>query len=185
MYIYFSMVKEPLVGQGLLIIEASRSHSYRHTTPRTTPVDEWSARHRGFYLTTHNAHTRQKSMPPARFDPAVPARKRPQTHAWDRVATGIRIRCILVVLKHIKRRIKLILGDICKIWSPGVGYIFYIDLTVICFICHTENIWRLAVWWSWFFHILYLDILLTCSDFYYIIVRFIILEIFVMKSVYR
>jgi len=28
-------------------------------------------------------------MPPAGFEPAIPASKRPQTHALDRAATGI------------------------------------------------------------------------------------------------
>ena len=39
-----------------------------HTQPRTTvgrtPLDEWSARYRDLYLTTHNTHNRQTSMPP-------------------------------------------------------------------------------------------------------------------------
>ena len=34
-----SMAQQPLVGQGLLIIEASRSHS-RHTTLGRLPLDE-------------------------------------------------------------------------------------------------------------------------------------------------
>jgi len=33
-----------LLGQGLLITEASQSHSVRHATPGRTPLDEWSAR---------------------------------------------------------------------------------------------------------------------------------------------
>ena len=55
------MGQEPLVGQGLLIIEASRSHSVIHTTLGRTPLDEWSARSRDFYLTTHNTHKRRTS----------------------------------------------------------------------------------------------------------------------------
>jgi len=53
----------------------------RHTTLRRTPVDEWSARHRDLYLTTHNTHNWQTSMPPARFEPVIPANKRPH---WNR-----------------------------------------------------------------------------------------------------
>jgi hypothetical protein len=30
-------------------------------------------------------------MPPAGFEPAIPARERPQTHVLDRAATGIGI----------------------------------------------------------------------------------------------
>jgi hypothetical protein len=35
----------------------------RHTTIGRTPLDEWSARRRYLYLTTHNRHKRQISMP--------------------------------------------------------------------------------------------------------------------------
>jgi hypothetical protein len=38
-------------------------HSQRRTTVSRTPLDEWSARHRDLYLTTHNTHNRQTSMP--------------------------------------------------------------------------------------------------------------------------
>ena len=55
-----------------------------------TPLDEWSARRRDLYLTTHNTHNRQTSTLPAGIEPAIPASERPQTHAWDRAATGNR-----------------------------------------------------------------------------------------------
>ena len=61
----------------------------RHTTLGKTPLDEISAPGRDLYLTTHNIHKRQTSMPPAGFEPAIPASKRPQTHALHRAATGI------------------------------------------------------------------------------------------------
>jgi hypothetical protein len=73
-----------------------RSHHYRgftitlrHTTLGRTPLDEWPVRRRDLYLTTHNTHNKQISIPPAAFEPTIPARERPQTHAIDRVATGI------------------------------------------------------------------------------------------------
>ena len=40
-------------------------------------------------MTTNNTHNRQTSVPPAAFEPAIPASERPQTYASDRVATGI------------------------------------------------------------------------------------------------
>jgi hypothetical protein len=40
-------------------------------------------------LTTHNTHKWQTSTPPAGFEPAIPASKRPQTQALDRATTGI------------------------------------------------------------------------------------------------
>jgi hypothetical protein len=45
----------------------------RHTTLGRTPLDEGSARSRPLYLSTHNTHNRQTSMPPAGFEPAIPA----------------------------------------------------------------------------------------------------------------
>jgi hypothetical protein len=73
------------VGQGLPILEISRSHSDSHTLGRT-PLVEWSSRRRDLYLTTHN---RQISIPPVGFEPAIAASERPQTHALDRAAKRI------------------------------------------------------------------------------------------------
>ena len=39
-------------------------HTQRRTTVSRTPLDEWSARRRDLYLTKHNTHNRQTSMPP-------------------------------------------------------------------------------------------------------------------------
>jgi hypothetical protein len=39
-------------------------------------------------LTAHNSYKRQTSMPPAGFEPAVPADERPKTHSLDRAANG-------------------------------------------------------------------------------------------------
>jgi len=44
-----------------------------------TPLDEWSARHRVLYMTTHNSHKRQTAMTPLGFEPTIPACDRPQT----------------------------------------------------------------------------------------------------------
>ena len=63
-------------------------HTQRRTAVGKTPLDEWSARRRDLYLTTHNTHNRQTSMPPVGFEPTISAGKRPQTYALDRAATG-------------------------------------------------------------------------------------------------
>ena len=81
------MVQQPLVGQGLFILEISRPHS-RSTIFGKTPLDEGSARRRDLYLTTHNTHKRQISMHPAGFEPTFSVSKQPQTHYIDRAATG-------------------------------------------------------------------------------------------------
>ena len=53
------------------------------------PLGEWSARRRDLYLTTHNTHNRQTSMPPVGFEPTISAGERPKTYALDRAATRI------------------------------------------------------------------------------------------------
>ena len=63
-------------------------HTRQRTTVGRTRLDEWSARRRDLYLTTHNTHNRQTSMPPVGFEPTISAGQWPQTYALDRVATG-------------------------------------------------------------------------------------------------
>jgi len=49
-----------------------------HTTLGSAPLDEWPDRRRDLYLTTHNNHNRQTSMPRAGFEPEIPVSERPQ-----------------------------------------------------------------------------------------------------------
>ena len=63
-------------------------HTQRRTTVGRTPLDERSAPRRDLYLTTHNTHNRQTSMPPVGFEPTISAGERPQTYALDNAATG-------------------------------------------------------------------------------------------------
>ena len=63
-------------------------HTQRRITVGRTPLDESSARRRDLYLTTHNIHNRQTSMPRVGFETTISAGKRPQTYALDRAATG-------------------------------------------------------------------------------------------------
>ena len=93
------MAREPLVGQGLLIIKASLSNSAGLAKLSRTPLHEWSARRRDLYLTTHNTHMRQTFMPSARFERAIPASKLPQTHALECAATVICLHLLSYGLK--------------------------------------------------------------------------------------
>jgi hypothetical protein len=78
---FFIMAQQPPIGpphfQGFTIALSS------------TPLDEWSARCRDLYLTTHNTHNRQTSLQPKGFEPAIPASERQQTHALERAATEV------------------------------------------------------------------------------------------------
>jgi len=60
----------------------------RRTTVGRTPLDKWSPGRRDLYLTTHNTHNRQISMPLVGFEPMISAGEQPQTYALDRAATG-------------------------------------------------------------------------------------------------
>jgi hypothetical protein len=53
-------------------------HTQRRTTVGRIPLDERSARRRDLYLTTHDVHNRQISMPSVGFEPTISAGKRPQ-----------------------------------------------------------------------------------------------------------
>ena len=58
-------------------------HTRRRSTVGSTPLDEWSARRRDLYLTTHDTHNRQTSMPPVGFEPTISAGERPQAQRHD------------------------------------------------------------------------------------------------------
>jgi hypothetical protein len=60
-----------------------------HTTLSRTPLEEWSARRRNIYLTTHSNYKRQTSLPPRGFEPRIRASERHQTHALHRSASRI------------------------------------------------------------------------------------------------
>jgi len=63
-------------------------HEQKRITVGRTPLDASSSHRRDLYLTTHNIHTRQITMSPAGFEPAISASERPHTDALDRAATG-------------------------------------------------------------------------------------------------
>jgi len=65
-------------------------HTQRRITVGRTPLDEWSARRRDLYLTTHNTHNTQITCPPGGIRThdlskraAADLRFRPRDH-WDR-----------------------------------------------------------------------------------------------------
>jgi hypothetical protein len=64
-------------------------HTQRRTTVVRTPLGEWSACRRDLYLTKHDTHNRQISMPPVGFEPTISAGKRPQ--AWIFVCCECRV----------------------------------------------------------------------------------------------
>jgi hypothetical protein len=80
----------PLVGQGFLIVEASRSHSDTlHSIGLLWTSDQLDAETSTFLLTT--------LTPPAFFESAITASELQQSHALDRATTGIGTVLVTVV----------------------------------------------------------------------------------------
>ena len=81
--VHFPMAQQALVGQGLHIFEALRSHSDTpHSVRFLWMSDQPDA-------DTTLTLSQEPSMPPADFEPAIPAAERPQTYTLGRAATGI------------------------------------------------------------------------------------------------
>ena len=70
-YIYMCVCVERLF---LMFLD----HTQRRSTVGRIPLEEWSARRRDLYLTTHDIHNRQISMPPVGFEPTISAGERPE-----------------------------------------------------------------------------------------------------------
>jgi hypothetical protein len=71
--LFASLALQPNAGYGLLV-SRFRDHTQRRATIGRTSLDEWSARRRDLYLTTHN---RKTSMPPLGFEPTIAVGERP------------------------------------------------------------------------------------------------------------
>jgi hypothetical protein len=81
------MAQQPLVDQGLHIIEASWTHPDRHTTHDRIPLAERSARRGDHYLTTHNTDKRQTS--PSGSQTRDLRKRRAANPSLEDVVTGI------------------------------------------------------------------------------------------------
>ena len=68
----------------------SELHNHTHTLSRT-PLDEWSASRRDFYVHNTQNSTTDIHVPGREFEHATPATERPQNHALDGAVTGTAI----------------------------------------------------------------------------------------------
>ena len=82
---FFSWRNNPLVGQGLLIIEASRSHSDK---PHSQDSCERVISSTQNPLPDNTQHPQETDMHTLGFAPAVPASERLQTNPLDRAVLG-------------------------------------------------------------------------------------------------
>jgi hypothetical protein len=84
--LFFTMPHHPLSRPGSPHYRGF-TIKLRHTAVGRTPLDEWSARHRDLYLTTHNTHNKHP-CPPVGFEITISVGERSQTYALDCAATG-------------------------------------------------------------------------------------------------
>ena len=115
-------------------------HTQWRTTVGRTPLDEWSARCRDLYLTTHNTYNRQTSMLPVGFEPTISAGERPQTYALDRATTGTGIWSITC---HNNNWWKVHISDLsCMHSNLKIGEVYSCDIWLRLYI-------GIAVmWWN-------------------------------------
>jgi len=70
-------ILQPSSGALASSLKRFLDHTQRRATIGRTPLDEWSVRRTDLYLTTHNTHNRQTSMPWVGFKPTIAAGERP------------------------------------------------------------------------------------------------------------
>ena len=71
--VYFTALYRALASSRTRLLD----HTQRRVTVGRTPLNKWSVGRRDLYLTTHNTHNRQTSMPRVGFEPTIAAGKRP------------------------------------------------------------------------------------------------------------
>ena len=83
------IMQQSIIGQDLLIVEASRWHSYTPHLAGLLWTSYWSIAETTTWQRTTLTRVRRRA--PAGFEPEIPASERQQTHALDRKAPGIGI----------------------------------------------------------------------------------------------
>ena len=71
--VYFTALYRALASSFSRLLD----HTQRRAIVGRTPLNESSIRRRDLYLTTHNTHNRQTSMPRVGFEPTIAAGERP------------------------------------------------------------------------------------------------------------
>jgi hypothetical protein len=83
------MARQALMGQDILIFEASQlSSDIPHSVGLLRTIYQLIAE-AATYTNTHNKHNRRKSIPSAEFEPIIPGIKRLHTYTLYHTATGI------------------------------------------------------------------------------------------------
>ena len=120
-------------------------HTQRRTTVGRTPLDECSTRSRDFYLTTHDNHNRQITMPPMGLEPTILAGERSQAdqllRSWVRIPPGawMFVRCECRVLSgrvlcdeqltRPEEPYRLCCVVVCDLETSGMGAPYIYDIS--------------------------------------------------------
>jgi hypothetical protein len=116
------MSQQPLAGQGVIIIEASQSHSHSQHAGGLL----WTSDQAWQYTTL----TRDKTyMPPAPFEPTIRASERPHTHASDRANAGIGFE-VITVYKYMKN-VTILRGITKMLYQSHIKTNFYFILIFV------------------------------------------------------
>ena len=113
-------------GHGLLF--RGFANTFRHTTFGTTSLDEWSARHKYLYLTTHNSQNGQRSKHQEWFETTITTSEQPQIHTLDHAAFGIAFAIYLLITPWSGVPLEKLTGFAANqeippiLWNPKVHY---------------------------------------------------------------
>jgi hypothetical protein len=113
--IFSPVTQQPLVGEGLLIIEASRPHS---NAPNSVGL-LWTSDQPDANTSTWEHTTLTRDRHPchlAGFEPTIPASERPQIYASDGAATGIgNLYSLSNIISVVKPRVEM--GVACDLYG--------------------------------------------------------------------
>ena len=153
---------------GAPILDVSRSHTTTHHS-RQDSGRVISSSQRPLYLTTHDTHNRQISMPPVGFEPKISAGERPQTarllRSWVRISPGAWIfvccECRVVsgrglcdeLITRPEQSYRLCCVVVCDLETSRVGAPYIYDIS------------RLRVNTPWLYHLIHRGHTLCSSKF--------------------
>ena len=124
-------------------------HTQRRSPVGRTPLDEWSARRRDLYLTTHDTHNKQISMPPAGFEPKISAGERQGRDFQGGHKRNYTFACTLTLKTFFKVKnalvksaqcvMKCVIWNFVWIWEQtAIIYMFCVDrrtnIDYLCFV---------------------------------------------------
>jgi hypothetical protein len=110
-------------------------HTQRRSTVGRTPLDEWSARRRDLYLSTHNTYNRQTSMPAVGFEPTISAGE----------VVDITVQLILSAVFMVFKNAVSYFYEQCRLKSfkrDIIRILFWLESDEFIFVKCLRNVWK-------------------------------------------